>query len=393
MIYKDKEGKISERIVSYIPDRDYLLKHKGDISHNKINKLDKDFNGYLRYSSWDGTPLFMLRITNGKATMMAFSPIDDLSSIPNILGQKRINAKGKLANNYEDCTFIIEYVYEQTCYFDSPEDTEPAYCDEPMVISETIVDMVCPSDPGDPCADPANFGNGDCGSEWEESDDPSAKDSLKKIMKDTCLNASQVDTLANMFKDWLNGQGQADAACLHKEQYEYMVSNGIKFSFCVNSNSPAYQSYNPINGGFQFQEENALKLSGTFGHEFFHAYQDAYLPNGTNQYAQGNGYPNGYINIEFETALYIDLMRPGADQTAFSKLGIDENVKAEYILWLNSITANNTTFPTTFADFNGQYFYFLGLFKQHSGYSDMGNIINTMQPLSLLNLLSTTNCR
>jgi len=80
---------------------------------------------------------------------MAAPSIKDLNSSRTILGQKAASASGKVANNYDDCTFIIETVYEQTCYFDSPEDTEPAYCDEPVVISETIVDMICPSDPGD----------------------------------------------------------------------------------------------------------------------------------------------------------------------------------------------------------------------------------------------------
>lgn len=49
IIYKDKKGKIDQRIISFIPDEAYLTKHKNNISHNSINKLDDDFVGYLHY--------------------------------------------------------------------------------------------------------------------------------------------------------------------------------------------------------------------------------------------------------------------------------------------------------------------------------------------------------
>lgn len=67
VIYKNKKGRINQRIISYVPDAGYLSRHNGDISHNKIENLDKDFDGFLIYSAWDGTVLFRLRVDHGVA--------------------------------------------------------------------------------------------------------------------------------------------------------------------------------------------------------------------------------------------------------------------------------------------------------------------------------------
>ncbi|MCF8318153.1 MAG: hypothetical protein K9I02_05355 [Haliscomenobacter sp.] len=69
IIYKDKKtGKTGQKIITYIPDLSYLRRHNNDISHNKINKLDSDFTGYLEFKKWDGTRLYILEVTNGKMT-------------------------------------------------------------------------------------------------------------------------------------------------------------------------------------------------------------------------------------------------------------------------------------------------------------------------------------
>ncbi|RZK17698.1 MAG: hypothetical protein EOO43_13255, partial [Flavobacterium sp.] len=67
IIYRNDEGKINERIVTYIPDANYARSHQGNIKHNKINQLDEDFDGYLMYKTWEDELLFILRIEKGKA--------------------------------------------------------------------------------------------------------------------------------------------------------------------------------------------------------------------------------------------------------------------------------------------------------------------------------------
>lgn len=174
-----------------------------------------------------------------------------------------------------------------------------------------------------------------------------------------------------------------------------MISKGAKFSFCTNANIPSQQSYNTVSNAFNFQGDFAFSLTSTFEHEFFHAYQDKFLTNGTDQYARrtNGNYPNGYINIEFETALYNDITRDRSSQEALMNSNVPQSIKDEYINWLNNITTNNTKYPKTFDDFNGQYFYFVDKFKQYSGYVNMGNIDYNLKPLSLLNLFSTSNCK
>lgn len=59
-------GEVTQYIINYLPSLDYLNKHNGDASNNYVNKLDKDFSGLLQYKSWDGTPVLLFKVENGK---------------------------------------------------------------------------------------------------------------------------------------------------------------------------------------------------------------------------------------------------------------------------------------------------------------------------------------
>jgi len=225
-------------------------------------------------------------------------------------------------------------------------------------------------------------------------------DSLDAILKDTCLNATQMASLRTMFNSYLEGEGNTEWACLRKKQYKLMKSLGIKFGFCIKDMPGAAQAYDPKKNIFYFSTEASLNYTFNFNHEFFHSYQNNYLTNGTSSYSsitnQTTGvttYPDGYINLEFEVALYFDITSSRDDQSAFSNSTVPNDIQTEYKNWLNTITANNTKYPQQFSDFGGQYFHFMDLFKQHSGYANRGNIANTMLPSTLLNLFSTTNCK
>jgi len=388
IIYKDKSGKIGERIVSYIPDREYLLRHKGDASHNSINNLDKDFTGYLRYSNWDGTPLFILRINNGKATKMAAPSIKELNSSRTILGQKAASSgNGKVANNYDDCTFIIETVYEQTCYFDSPEDTEPAYCDEPVVISETIVDMICPSDPGDPCADPANFGTGDCEIVEPEID-------LDPLIKNLCDGLSEaqktiIQNTVNSLKDY---------DCATKYMYNHFVNNNKSFNFCI---SPGQGSgtYSPTTKTFNFTSDVAAGNMYVVEHEFIHAFQDDSHPGGTGQYGIINSNPNaGFVDIEFEQAVMNDMINPGQ---YFAFNAGTQAQKESYKDWVDLVTNNGTTYPklnptgtaaeiAVYNTFMSSYNSFLSAYNAIPGNTNHSAALN-LSPKALINLFNNIN--
>lgn len=197
VIYKDRTGNIDQRIITYVPTEEYASRHNGDISHNKINHLDKDFDGFLSYKKWDGTPLFVLAIKNGKAVK---------KMIPRSIStnEQIVTAKGKLMSlskpgnalsengGSEGSGGCIDWYWQewsQVCHYRNPDDTIPWYCDEPILISETYLYSTCPGDPGyndskdDFCADPANFGTAICSPPVPSVPDP-------------CKNARTLETNA-----------------------------------------------------------------------------------------------------------------------------------------------------------------------------------------------------
>ncbi len=166
IVFKDKKGNIDQRIVSFIPDKDYLRKHDGDISHNKIDKLDKDFTGYLLYKNWEGKIVNKLRIINGKAK--SFSKKTSAISAPIKLNKVASRASNTVLSSpgYQGqpgCTDWYTVTYTTFCYYEGDNPT-PLYCDAPEITDMEYTRTECPSDPGDDegCADPANFNNPEC---------------------------------------------------------------------------------------------------------------------------------------------------------------------------------------------------------------------------------------
>ncbi len=305
-----------------------------------------------------------------------------------------------------NCTYLVTWDWYQDCYYPSPESTTPTYCDPVVVYNVDYILLSCPPPSGggggpspEPDPDPECLGvllleTGECIIEV-----PSQTDPLDSILKDTCLNNIQMSTLRSMFSSYLEGDGNTELACLRKKQFDLMKDLGVKFGFCIKDIAGAVQAYNPKKDIFYFSTEVSLNYSNIFDHEFFHSYQNKYLSNGSANFApvknESTGittYPDGFINIEFETALYRDITNIGA-QSAFYNNAVPISVITAYESWLDTITINNTKYPTSFTDFGGQYFYFMNLFKQYSGYADRGNIISTMTPSTLLNLFSTSNCK
>lgn len=409
VIYKDKRGKINQRIISFIPDEAYLTRHKNNISHNRINKLDKDFDGYLHYKDWDGKVLFVLRIKNGEPVKkydMRKSKSGNFT--PPVKANTQSGKLMVLPDVNDDHCYFVTYDWYQDCYYQTPESEFPYWCDPVVIYNVNYLEIPCNEDdggagggdggsaPDEDCLGVVHFATGECIEEEQEA--PPEK--LDSILKDTCLNTQQMLNLRLMFDSYLDGDGNAEWACLRKKQYDLMKSLGVKFGFCIKDLPGAVQSYDPKKDIFYFTNETALNYTYNFDHEFFHGYQNKSLTNGTLPYASITNpstgvttYPDGFINLEFETALYIDIVRSRDDQSAFVTSTVPSAIKTEYLNWLNTITENNTKYPKTFADFGGQYFYFMEKFKQYSGYSDKGNIITNMTPITLLNLFSTTNCK
>ena len=182
IIYKDKSGKINQRIVTYLPDESYLRSHKGDISHNQINHLDKDFDGYLIYKSWEDRVLFILRIDKGVAKKLKLSHA--LTSEKKSLGGSSI--KDYYGSEGEPgCEDYYYITWSQWCYYDNPDDSSPSYCDPPVIESQQWIYTVCPEEEPIDCADPENFENAECYIDPECRNCPEPE--IINNVTDTCL--------------------------------------------------------------------------------------------------------------------------------------------------------------------------------------------------------------
>ena len=66
VVYKDSKGGIGQRLLTYIPDKQYVMEHGYEASTNSLSKLNRDFFGYIEYKNWSGDIVSVLRIENGK---------------------------------------------------------------------------------------------------------------------------------------------------------------------------------------------------------------------------------------------------------------------------------------------------------------------------------------
>jgi hypothetical protein len=217
-------------------------------------------------------------------------------------------------------------------------------------------------------------------------------DSLKKIMKtkNDCLTADQNKKVKDLFNKYLNTEIQ-NIDCVRKYIYQKIEASGIKIGICLDATLKDPAVYRPSVKNLLFQNESMLNRSSQFEHEFFHLFQDAYYSGGIEQYN-----PNGFMNIEFEQALFKDISTgglPGGFGPTAMGDGAPKALEDEYKAWVESITNNYKTKPKAFSDFQGKYDYFLKQFSLHSGYSSKeGKIRPGFQPNALLSIFSKSNC-
>lgn len=399
VIYKDKRGKINQRIISFVPDEEYLSKHKNNISHNSINKLDADFVGYLYYKDWNGKALFVLRIEQGR-------PIKKYNMLKSITGQIADLNSSKISGaklmvvddgggNTESCYFMT-WDWYQDCYYATPESEFPYFCDPVVIYNVQYLEVPCPNTGGGGGGGPSNdpseclgiliFETGEC------IVDPISPPShpLDSILKDTCLNTTQMATLKTMFSDYLSGQGDNDLKCAQMAVYKKFLASGKKIGVCIDQTIDGNGIYKPGSATIFYKYEGGIPVVALFGHEFFHGFQDSFYTGGISQYNTGTR--TGYPNIEFEQALFYDIINGSGSADAMGSAAPDI-VKTSYQNWINTITNNNTTYPKQLADFGGQYYYFLNLFHLHSPYANIGTVHNNLQPSALLYIFNSSNCK
>ncbi|WP_448700918.1 hypothetical protein ACFGVR_02530 [Mucilaginibacter sp. AW1-3] len=146
IIYKGANGTIYQKIISYVPDKEYLKKHNGDISNNMLNKLDTDFSGYLFHKQWNGKIMFVLRIQKGKVAKM-YNFIKNNKP-------RQLKTQTMVCDDYEIDQWFIDCDY----YGDDPT---PHNCGEPYSEFDHI-ETICYDDGNIDCGDPTYFGNPLC---------------------------------------------------------------------------------------------------------------------------------------------------------------------------------------------------------------------------------------
>ncbi|RPD39004.1 hypothetical protein [Chitinophaga barathri] len=172
IMYMDKDGRITERIVSFVPDAAYMARHNHDASHNTLKKLDKDFSGFLVNRTVDGNPYSLLKVRGGR--VVAKMKISKNMKLP----QRDPNARWE-----EQCeiTEVIE-IWSQDCIYimvDEPgqgyveyEECSDWYLDYLIIVEECemvwVEDDPCWEDPSNPACNPGGGG----GEEPEEPENP-----------------------------------------------------------------------------------------------------------------------------------------------------------------------------------------------------------------------------
>lgn len=104
VIFKDRNNQVYYRIVTYVGSTPYLKRHSYNIGHNRIGKLDTDFEGYINYSNQRGEHLFSFKVENGR-------PVKRISSKA-ASQQKSIEAR---ASGHEVCERWCSETIEQVC--------------------------------------------------------------------------------------------------------------------------------------------------------------------------------------------------------------------------------------------------------------------------------------
>lgn len=130
LVYKNKkDGIIKEMFVNYVPDEEYLKSKGYDISDNRLNAIDNNFNGFIVYTGVDHSPLFMLRIEKGEAKRKIA-----LNKSGNNTARKADNSINTYAN-YECWEYCTEW-WQETCWeVPDPMPGNPSMdCSEPVYL-------------------------------------------------------------------------------------------------------------------------------------------------------------------------------------------------------------------------------------------------------------------
>ena len=288
IIYKDDAGTTNQRIITYVPDKDYLNRAKGNINKNRIDKLDKDFFGYLEYKDWSGKILWILRIENGKSVRKieltgAMSQADAVK----LSGTRSSGGQGKTMR-YEvvNCgEWTLIYQWQQWCYYEGQSQT-PYSCDPPEVYNSQLIPN-CPLGSGPPtgvdCSNPINFERAECEEKPEITMDSllAAYPCMVKLILRKLDTVNAYSKLTSPFKSILLPNGQLlSLPALPDLHYKFSAqswgSPADMYMLGKTEPGPGWDATIRFNSS-AMQNASMLMLQTAAVHEAAHAYAHMYL--------------------------------------------------------------------------------------------------------------------
>jgi|GEM_PF-1415791 len=108
LFFKNASGKMEERLLTYIPDKAYLMERKAEMGLNTIRKMQDRFSGYLEYRSIDMEVIRVLRIEDG-VVVRSYVPS---ASAEIVQPEDEDTMSPASVDCYNICTPIWQYVCE-----------------------------------------------------------------------------------------------------------------------------------------------------------------------------------------------------------------------------------------------------------------------------------------
>ncbi|WAC12425.1 hypothetical protein [Dyadobacter pollutisoli] len=202
-------------------------------------------------------------------------------------------------------------------------------------------------------------------------------DRLSNLVRFNNLTASM---LAQINAQW---DLMFEKSCALRALYVGLTSRNAKLDIRYDPNlSPSLADafYDPVGNKMYFKSQSFM-TEDIVMEEFFHKFQNAYYSGGTTQYTT-----NGHVNIEFEVALFQDIMAYIHGWPDMPTIPTDE-----YSLWIDEITQGGTKFPTTFGPISAEYFNYLGLYDTtHPNVA--GTTSQSLTPGAMFEIFNSSSC-
>jgi hypothetical protein len=352
-IYTGKSGKKHIEVVTRIPDEAYL---------NNPAK-DKLFSGIIKVNDWQGNFIRAYRFTGGKIIRLGapeYIPINKNNKAESTYKKNELFCYTIPYGEYNysgDYTYLVTSGYETHCYGSGGGS---GYSQDQEFDEQDYT------------------GGGGGAGNTEPPPQETRRDSVKKIIKDYCagLEPTKQAAIVNALINF------ADYNCINNGMLKAMVQSGAQFTFCIKSTIATSAEYNNSNKAISFKTEDDM-TAPIVAEELFHYYQSTKYPD-MGQYSVNNG----WANIEFEAALWRDI-KAGSYNAGALAFGTQEQ-QAAYQEWIIAITNNNTTYPTSLSNLQGQYNYYLNIFSDL--HPSFGTPIN-MNPQAIFSNFTSFGCK